>query len=277
MNIDEADQSELIGYLLASVVEESNLQSFTDKLVSLCDDRIVVALRRIDVLTKCEDVAGFSGIDADSIDSFVNYYASRNAYQEPLTRIPLNAPQFALAHVDRRAIAKSEIYNDWKRPLGLGIGGLAINVARSGRYVLSASIEMSDALEEAAGRGFEALLGRLAPHLATLADLNGKAWAKGVSAALDTSATGALLVSHVGRVIHMNEAAERLLWITGLNVDAKGKLCGATPEADGTVQAVLGDVLAGRSAARTASPSPARTVPTRRASPTMPTPTAAWM
>ncbi len=251
MDSGDTVHSELVGYLLASVVDETNLQKFSDTLSSLHPDTVGVALRRIDTLTRTEDVIGISGFDEGSIRSFIEYYSSRNVYQQALAQIPLNRPAYALSHLDRRAIEKTEFYTDWKRPQGLGPGGLAVNVARSGRYVLCASIEMSDRVEEEAGGDFERLLGRLTPHLATLAVLNGKAWARGVNAAVDTMQTGVLVISHFGRVLHMNDAAERLLSATSVSVDAKGMVRGGTTQAHGIAEAAIDDVLAGRTPSRT--------------------------
>ncbi|RAH96982.1 hypothetical protein DLJ53_30360 [Acuticoccus sediminis] len=163
----------------------------------------------------------------------------------------MNTPALALDFVERQSIERTEFFTDWKRPQGFGVGGIAVNVARSSRHILCASVELSDRQEELYAGSLSLLLERLVPHLKTLAELNGQSWSRGIHATVDTMQTGVLVLSHLGQVLHMNSAADRLLSATSLSIDAKGTLRGRTPEAEGIVDAAIGEVVAGRVAART--------------------------
>lgn len=245
MEFDHNLYDELIALLFASVVDESQLQYFAERLSASAPEPMGVALRRIDFGEKSERIVGGAGFEASFLESFHAYYASRNVFHETLKHLPLNTVGVARELLDIPYTERSEFYADWYRPQGFGLSSAVISVARDPRHMLALSVEVPDASEPMMADRLPRLLVRLGPHLSRLAALSESNRRRVAAVTLDTMPTGAMLIGHDGRVLHANASAERLMAETSLFVDRNGMLRGSTPYAEGVVGTLLAEVARG--------------------------------
>ena len=242
---------DLVGQLYRSVVDHDAIDGFTAMLQAAIPGGAGVLIRRIDRHAVREDPLSMAGFDPDFLGRFDASMPGMELFRDALYRLPINVPATTRTHMDVDRLKKTIVYNEWLAPQGYGLGSIGINIANTDRYVLTLSVDLTEEGLAAVHPQMSVLLQRLAPHLREVASLSGRAWAQGTSAAVDSMAHGAILVSSERRVIHVNAAAERLLRETSVFIDRHGRLRGLTPYAQGVVEDAVGAVASGREPSRT--------------------------
>ncbi len=157
--------------------------------------------------------------DRDARAAFHDYYSAIN----PLTR--MSDPEGYLASwqptiirdediLPRAELQRTEYYNDFLRPLGAE-HGMYMRLERCGEVVTNISLGRSSARGRF-GSDTSTALASIYPHLKRAAALRRRfqdlsQFITATTVALDAAPEAAMLLDAGGRIVHANEAAERLL------------------------------------------------------------------
>jgi DNA-binding CsgD family transcriptional regulator/PAS domain-containing protein len=155
-----------------------------------------------------------SGVQRDYEASYARYYAHLNPWMAMLEQQPIGLATLSDSALPYADLLRTEFYNDWCRPQGIG-GGVGAFVERNGRRVSAVSVLPSRSTIEQD----PAVLSRLkilTPHILRVTQLQRQFAALEVRAvaaegAIDRLAKAMLLLNVIGQVVYMNAQAERLV------------------------------------------------------------------
>ncbi len=258
--LDEAALLGLVDGVYEASLDRGRWGPVLDRLSGLYDGKAI--LFQQDAERGGSDVVEFRGFDPGHVRSYAEHYAALNPCLARRARLPVGAVASDAMLAERGAAERSEFYNDWMRPQGLGAAvgavlekgeGVSVNVA-----VLRAARRGPIADEEFAF--FE----RLAPHLRRALRLDrelaaGRAGRDGALDALEGLGTAALIADAEGRLLRANRRADALLGAAtraGGGLGARqGRLCGPTPADTQALRAAIrACVLAGAGRSGAAPP-----------------------
>lgn len=238
----------LVAAAYRAAVEPGLWGEFADELLAVCDGPAAVALRVFDLRRLEETVIATAGIDEAHLRSYVEYYAGRNIYRGPLLDLPVRLVVATRQVLERDVLVRSEVYNDWLRPQGLGPFGIAYHAARDRSSLLTLSVNQSAAHEERQWPEMARLMALVGPHLSHAAQFNSRRTAaaerRAMADTVQSLALATIVVDSAGRVSNANARAERLLRAGPLFVNRAGRLRARSPGADQQVQRALDAALA---------------------------------
>ncbi len=155
-----------------------------------------------------------SGWEPDRIDAYYQYYAARNPWLPRVTTRPVGTVVPAEYMLPRQDLLKSELYQDFLRPVGLD-SGLGVTLQQDGSRVMLLSILYPSRTSERDGMAL-ARVQRLVPHMLRVAQLNRQfarlnSHAQAGAQMLDRLGIALFLLDGAGRVAAMTQAAEEIM------------------------------------------------------------------
>ncbi len=232
--LDEAALLGLVDGVYEASLDRGRWGPVLDRLSGLYDGKAI--LFQQDAERGGSDVVEFRGFDPGHVRSYVEHYAALNPCLSRRVRLPAGAVATDAMLVEREAAERSEFYNDWLRPQGLGAAVGA--VLEKGENV-SVHVAVLRAARRGPVTGEEfAFFERVAPHLRRALRLDRELAAArtgrdGAFDALEGLGTAALIADGGGRLLQANRRADALLSAAtkaggGLGTH-RGRLCGPTP------------------------------------------------
>jgi len=177
------------------------------------------------------------------LSAFEDYFSARNVWMPGIARSPIGKAMSAEAFFPRDDLMKTEFYNDWLRPQGVGIGaGLVLKRQTDRLLVLSG--QLGFAHESKTLSPLIQLLDQIGPHISRSFDLM-RAMAVGrrteeVGHYFDGISSPAFLVDRSETLVHCNERGAELLRAGSVvSVSRRGRLVFADPLAQRTFEEVV--------------------------------------
>jgi DNA-binding CsgD family transcriptional regulator len=155
-----------------------------------------------------------AGWEPDRIGSYYQYYAARNPWLPRVTTRPVGTVVPAEYMLPRSDLLKSELYQEFLRPVGLD-SGLGVTLQQDGSRVMLLSILYPSSTSER-DQAALARVQRLVPHMLRVAQLNRQfaqldAHAQAGAQMLDRLGIALFLLDGAGRVAAMTQVAEDIL------------------------------------------------------------------
>jgi DNA-binding CsgD family transcriptional regulator/PAS domain-containing protein len=181
--------------------------------------------------------------------SYARHYASLNPWMGVLEQQPIGLPTLSDNTLPYADLLRTEFYNDWCRPQGIG-GGVGVFVERNGRRGSAVSVLLSrSAIEQD-----PAVLSRLeilTPHILRVAQLHRQFAALEIRAvaaegAIDRLAKAMLLLNAIGQVVYMNAQAESLVAAADGVVIRASRINLATTRETEALQQLIRTALSGK-------------------------------
>jgi DNA-binding CsgD family transcriptional regulator len=165
----------------------------------------------------------------DDLKAYAEHHVKTSPFVPRGYEIPVGVPMKSEAMVSDKELKKTEHYNEYVRPRGLGHYATGLVVDRSANRMVALSI--ADQKDDADRRASQLkLIQALGPHLMRAFRLRRafaaqKATADATKAALDRWAHAALVLNADGSIVAINQAAELLLRRSdGLRLGRDGQL-----------------------------------------------------
>jgi DNA-binding CsgD family transcriptional regulator/PAS domain-containing protein len=172
------------------------------------------ALSLHDAALPCGEIGAQVNIDAATVAAYAGHYAAVNPWLARPAERPLGVVLTAEHVVPYADLLKTEYYNDFCRPQRIDLAvGLTVLEDGARSMVVSAMGRRNDLERD---RHIVHRLGRLAPHLVRVAQLNRQlatleTRTVAAEAALDRLATALFVLNASGHVVHFNSAAEQIV------------------------------------------------------------------
>ncbi|XWN34199.1 MAG: hypothetical protein ROR55_14505 [Devosia sp.] len=232
-----------------AVIDPGAWEKVAALMGTISDPPSQVGVRILDHNQNRDHVVGLAGISPEFIKSYAAYYSARNVYTEAVSKLPVNVVATSAQLVPRTRVLKSEFYNDWMTPMGMGAAGTGVNLlARSG-CLMTITINYSDTDEAETDALYRNVLTPVLPALMHAADLTARNQHRAAVGAgadvLHTLVLPAALLDAKGRVSDANPAAERLFQRGLIFVDSKGFLGAKTALGRESLQGAVTGALSG--------------------------------
>ncbi len=175
-----------------------------------------------------------ASLDPAGIAAFETHYAAINPWAPAFLAKPAGEIVVGNEILDPAELRRTEFYNDWMRPNGLGDGIGLILSRRTGGVLIFSGLRAGDAGDFSVSE--RRLLARLVPHVQRATDISlrldhAARVENGFSAGLDALAVGVFLVDAECRLLFANAFGDHLLRQGGGLVARAGRLAAETPQA----------------------------------------------
>jgi DNA-binding CsgD family transcriptional regulator len=192
-------------------------------------------------------VAVTHGLDDGAVRSYADYYVGVDPFQQRIASESEGVLDFGDPFVPRRELERSEIFNDWHRPNGLGTDSFGGVVMRRGA-VPSVIGGYQRRGSRAYGKDDLELVRLLVPHLKRALEIHyrlGEATrtAGVLLEALDGLAFGVILVGRDGRLVAVNRVARALAARKGGILLVGDDLRGNRPSETAAIRRLVGEVI----------------------------------
>ena len=219
---------DLVGHIYESALDPERSRDVVDLLADLYPgSRVTLFAHRNG--RPLEDLAINKNFPDDALRDYVAYYAANSPHVARAKSVPVGRPTFGEQTVPISELQKSEHFNDFTRPHGLGFYAIGVVAERDENGMIALSI--ADHKDDARRRAHQhRLLGVIAPHLVRSARLRRTVIARETTAAVleasfNSWAHAAFVLDGTGRVVTMNRAARDLLAAeTDVALNGKGYL-----------------------------------------------------
>ncbi|MER8825969.1 hypothetical protein NKH73_03395 [Mesorhizobium sp. M0938] len=185
-----------------------------------------------------------STIDPDFLDTYGQYYASKNVWAAGLAASAVGRVVHSEELCDQADLMKSEFYNDCLRTQNLvAASGIVFHRSRDKLFYLAGNVRQQEL--DRVRPPLQSMLHMLAPHIARACEMmrNLPAYAEGEDyrTMMEVSGDAFFLIDQHGRVTHANRAATTLQREAGLaSIRRGGFLQFRDPQAEAALQAALG-------------------------------------
>lgn len=165
------------------------------------------------------DITASEGISKKTLQDYETYYAARNVWLQSdpksIERVPIRNSH---RQCSRKVLTASEFYCDFLKPLSLS-QAVGATVGIDDNHVLSLGV-VSGSSREDYGVNDESLLAQLAPYVARCVNIKSiigdhQTRASAYSHALDRVSCPAILTNSNHDLLHLNSAAEKLIYPKG--------------------------------------------------------------
>lgn len=238
----QATDHALIETLYASVGDPAGWQPFVDSFVrTYAGGKGGFVLH--DLAARHGGVETSSGFSAEELQNYDAHFASVNPWLANAWRLQTGVASSADVMCPRPDLKRTEFYNDFLKPMGVGAGAGVIIQQNESRFMLLTTLFP----EQTAARDPDIVgrLQRFAPHVLRVAQINRQLALLETCAALGRAPRGRgaamLVVAPDGALLHANDIAERLLAAgDGLRL-AAGRLEAAQPAPTAALQRLIGE------------------------------------
>lgn len=185
--------------------------------------------------------------DAEYLESFAAYWASRNFLWDSTIALPVGSTFRFDTIVERDALERSPIYNEWFRPQDMD-HVLGTHLLTEGPWSVTATLYRASSQGEFDSKAI-ARFGALLPHLQRATQLRARLaraelHRSDLRCALDRLDRAAILVDGEAKVRFANGAAERLFDREGLGVSRNSQLSASNPAETALLRRTIAECLA---------------------------------
>jgi DNA-binding CsgD family transcriptional regulator len=220
---------DLIGHIYEAAVDPDHWQ----ELVSMLERAYPhsrVALFGHDVGQPLQSLKVSKNFNADDLKAYAEHHVKTSPLVPRGYSLPVGVATRSEEMISEAELKRSEHYNEYVKPRGLGYFGTGMVVDRGPNRMVALS--MADHKDDADRRASQLrILQKLGPHLMRAFRLRRafaaqKAAADATKAALDRWAHAALVLNGDGSIVAVNREAEVLLCrADGLSLGREGRLC----------------------------------------------------
>lgn len=187
-------------------------------------------------------------MDPADFDAYRAHWGGRDLLWQRTNSAPIGATLHAEAFVPRDEMVRTDIYNEWHQPLGLGTSGLGVNLALSDGAPSVFGMKRSAAAGEFSA-GEVAFFERLAPHLVRAAELQRRLHHLALReelalAGLAHEKQGILLIDPQLSILHANASARDMIAAQDL-LRLNQRTLGLAPPHAGAFEALQREALMG--------------------------------
>lgn len=187
------------------------------------------------------------GLEASAVRQYAEYYVGIDPLQQGIGREPEGTADFGEPYVGREDLKKSEIYNDWYRPNGLGLDSLGGVVTTRGAVPSVVGAYQERGMRPYTNDHLE-LARVLLPHLKRALQIHYRLEERATTSAallraLDELAFGVILLDRRGRFVAVNRMARELARQKEGIALAHGEIRGIRPAETAAIGRLVGDVL----------------------------------
>jgi DNA-binding CsgD family transcriptional regulator len=207
--------AELVGDIYEAAVDAALWRPFVDKIDAIYPGTYITLFSHDEAMGPVTDLDIRTNFSEAAYRDYVGHYVSNSPYVDFVRHNQIGLPTRSETIIDDQALFRTEHYNDYMRPHGLGHYGAGMVLER-GEHGWAA-LSLADRRDDEVRRDHQmALLGILAPHLRRALKLR-RTLIEARSAALvpqalfDGWAHAAFVLDRAGRVITMNRRAEALV------------------------------------------------------------------
>ncbi|HXE61948.1 MAG TPA: LuxR C-terminal-related transcriptional regulator [Bryobacteraceae bacterium] len=171
--------------------------------------------------------------------SYHEYYSRRNIWRDRGKQLfQPGAVVIASQHTPQNVLTRSEFYNDFLRPAGIGYSMVAI-MNRGPEVITGLSVNRTEDRDDFDQNDLE-ITKLLLPHLSKAAEIQQRcAMFSAGEMLLNRLANGVIFLTGGGRVAFANRAAERLFGEGDGIVAEDGRLSARCPESEGALQRAI--------------------------------------
>jgi len=212
--IDHATLADMVGLIYEAALDPARWIDFVSLVENIYPDgRITMFAHRDGRPTNA--LTAQKNFRSDDLQAYSDYYVTNSPFVANVDKIPLGIPTFSEHVVDNAELYKTEHYNDFVRPRGLGHYAVGILLERDAQGMTAFSI--ADHKDDDVRRSHQKrLLQLLTVHLQRAIKLHRtlacqSATTAATQAAFDRWTQPAFVLSASARVVSMNAAAAALL------------------------------------------------------------------
>lgn len=227
-DLDSMRLMDLVGHIYETAADPQHWQEFVTLLERLYPHGRVTFFEH-DKRAPDKVLKVSKNFDDGDMRAYVEHYSKSSPYLARVAELPVGQATYSESMITEEELLKTEHYNEYVRPRGLGHYATGIMLERTDDRVVALSI--ADHRDDPDRRAHQMrLLQMLGPHLLRAYRLHRaftaqKASGEATQAAFDRWVHAALVLSAEGRVVSINSAAEQLLRRgDGLQLGRNGEL-----------------------------------------------------
>lgn len=213
-DLDSRRLMDLVGHIYETAADPQHWQEFIALLERIYPHGRITFFEH-DKRAPARALKVSKNFDADDMRAYVEHYSKSSPYLARVDQVPVGKPLYSEAMISNEELRKTEHFNDYVRPRGLGHYATGMMLERTPERVVALSIADHRDDDDRRAHQFR-LLQMLAPHLMRAYRLHRafaeqKATSNAAQAAFDRWTHAALILGAEGKVVSINRAAEVLL------------------------------------------------------------------
>jgi DNA-binding CsgD family transcriptional regulator len=154
-------------------------------------------------------------MDPDHMQAYMSYWGAGDILWQRTNKVPVGKVILAEQFVDRDELRQTGIFNEWYRPMHLGVSGIGVNLFSVNGMPAICGIKRSENDDAFSGNDIS-LFTSLVPHLMRATDVHRRLWELGTkegiaASGIDSKCNGVIAVNENGRISYINEIAANIM------------------------------------------------------------------